>query len=267
MSFKTALAALLCLSAPLTWAEDERWFQVEVLVFENPAYGSNTPEQWPTYPDLSTRSPVIDIEPPMPETIEEGLNGVEVITPEPVAENRPTPFEPLIPEEQQLLKERAALEKSRGFRILYHEAWMQPVPDRESVIPIRIRGGDTYGQQPELQGYIDLYVERYLHLIADLQLVRYTQTDNPFRLIDERQTDNSDGFAQVEPFGGLSLFDETPALSSASISRSDNRFYVATESVRLQQRRRMRSSELHYLDNPEFGLLILVTPVEFNGNS
>jgi len=259
MTLKTALAAaVIGLAPPLLWAEEEeRWYQVELLIFENPNYGAESPEQWPTYPSLSSRTPVISIE--ESETTEEP-DDVDVVTPDIDATNRPTPFEPLSPEEQQLVAERTELERSRGFRILYHQAWMQPVPGRDSVIPIRIRGGEQYGQQPELQGYIDLYVERYLHLVTDLQLVRYAQTDNPFRLIDEGVSTGPDA---LEPFPGLSLDGQPPRMETAGITQANNRYYVATESVRLQQRRRMRSSELHYLDNPEFGLLVLITPIEF----
>ena len=35
-----------------------------------------------------------------------------------------------------------------------------------------------------------------------------------------------------------------------------------TDSARLRQHRRMRSKELHYLDNPKFGLIVLINPVE-----
>ncbi|WP_189608211.1 CsiV family protein [Saccharospirillum salsuginis] len=262
MTVKTALAAaIIGLAAPLLWAEEEeRWYQVELLIFENPDYGTESPEQWPTYPSLSSRTPVITIDEP-------GTAGepddVEVVSPDIDAANRPTPFEPLSPEEQQLMAERTELERTRGFRILYHQAWMQPVPGRNEVIPIRIRGGDQYGQQSELQGYVNLYVERYLHLVTDLQLVRYAQTDNPFRLIDEGESAGPDA---LEPFPGLSLGEQSPRMQTAGVTQVDNRYYVATESVRLQQRRRMRSTELHYLDNPEFGLLVLITPIEFQDN-
>ncbi|MDO6461672.1 CsiV family protein [Granulosicoccaceae sp. 1_MG-2023] len=36
---------------------------------------------------------------------------------------------------------------------------------------------------------------------------------------------------------------------------------TGTDSARLRQHRRMRSKEIHYLDNPRFGLLVLITPV------
>ena len=259
MTVKTALvAAIIGLAAPLLWAEEEeRWYQVELLVFENPNYGTESPEQWPTFPSLASRTPVIAVGAP------NTSDGTDVVAPQIDAANRPTPFEPLSREEQQLGAERTKLERARGFRILYHQAWMQPVPGRDNVIPIRIRGGETFGQQSELQGYIDLYVERYLHLVTDLQLVRYAQTDNPFRLIDERENTGPDA---LEPFPGLSLAGQAARMETAGVTQVDNRYFVATESVRLQQRRRMRSTELHYLDNPEFGLLVLITPIEFQDN-
>ena len=36
---------------------------------------------------------------------------------------------------------------------------------------------------------------------------------------------------------------------------------------RLDEHRRMRSKNLHYLDNPEFGMLILITPYEAPGTA
>ena len=35
-----------------------------------------------------------------------------------------------------------------------------------------------------------------------------------------------------------------------------------TDSARMRQHRRMRSKEVHYLDNPKFGLIVLINPVE-----
>lgn len=41
----------------------------------------------------------------------------------------------------------------------------------------------------------------------------------------------------------------------------DYRFGSVSSSIRLQQKRRMRSKELHYIDHPRFGVLALITPV------
>lgn len=266
---KSAVAALsLCLTAPWALAEDEqRWFQVEALIFENPDYGSESPEQWPSYPELERRLPFITLmekqedsesepEAPQAEATVESPERYDTL------EDLPRAFAPLPTTEHQLTEERAQLERAAGFRIMYHQAWVQPVPGRDEVVPIKIQAGETYGQNQELQGYLDLYVERYLHLTADLQLVRYTQTDNPFRLIDEEESSGSVVSEGLDSFAGLKLDSDETTLDDAFVSQSDNRYFVATKSIRMSEKRRMRSEVLHYLDNPEFGLLFLVTPIE-----
>ncbi|WP_108124419.1 CsiV family protein [Saccharospirillum mangrovi] len=274
MTFKpAALALILSLLAPLALAEsdEERWYQVEILVFANPDRDTDSPEQWPTYPTLAERPYRIEI----PNTLRFDQDDEET---EPDAEppesheltfgpertlldgdlNELTPFKLLGESEYQLADEIEALSRNKGYRLLFHQAWVQPVPDRDNVELLRISGGDTYGQQAELQGYLELYVERYFHLTTDLQLIHYAHTDNPFRLIDDNLDSNG-----LAPFPGLSLLQGPPVYQSAIRQDADSdRFFVATESISLQQRRRMRSGELHYLDNPEFGMLILITPID-----
>lgn len=43
---------------------------------------------------------------------------------------------------------------------------------------------------------------------------------------------------------------------------NDYRFGSEATSIKLQQNRRMRSKNLHYIDHPRFGVLALITPVE-----
>lgn len=42
----------------------------------------------------------------------------------------------------------------------------------------------------------------------------------------------------------------------------DYRFGSPATQIKLQQKRRMRSRKLHYIDHPRFGVLALITPVE-----
>ncbi len=80
-----------------------------------------------------------------------------------------------------------------------------------------------------LEGTLTVSVNRYLHLEADL-------------LYDSGAPRRPGGL-----FGIFSAFAPEPA---------PHRF-------RLQQKRRMRSGELHYFDHPRFGLIALVTPFEY----
>ena len=258
MTFRTTCITLLAglISLPAAAEFEGSWFQVEVLIFEHTGSRPENPERWPTYPSLERRSPAVTI-----------IDGIEQTEGSGNAEQLPIPFRPLSEPEWTLAKEKAALESSRNYRVLYHQSWVQPVPGRNDIVPIRIDAGDVYGSQHELQGYLDLYVERYLHLKTDLQLVRYAQTDNPFRLIDDNAITGSTD--ESMPFMGLSLDQEASALGSNVfdtdiITSNNNQYYVATESIGMKQRRRMRSTELHYIDNPELGLLIYIVPLEFD---
>ena len=279
MTFKQAtLAFALCLSFPLALAEsdEERWYQVEILLFENPDQETDSPEQWPTYPTLQARGETItelpntlrfDEEEDEEEETDESETELADLTfgPErPALEGDLTelsPFTLLGESEYQLAPELEAMSRSSRYRPLFHQAWVQPVPGRDEVAALKIRGGQSYGEQAELEGYLELYVERYFHLTTDLQLIHYTRTDNPFRLIDDDQG------TDLEPYAGLSLQQGPPLFRSVISQTADGeRYFVATESISLQQRRRMRSGELHYLDNPEFGMLILITPLDINGD-
>ncbi|PTY36712.1 hypothetical protein BGP77_05320 [Saccharospirillum sp. MSK14-1] len=275
MTFKHAVLALtltLITTLALAESDEERWYQVEILVFENPDRETDSPEQWPTYPTLAERPFRIEL----PNTLRFDREEQEEEDPdaEPLESheitygpertvldgdlNELTPFRLLGESEYQLAEEIEAMNRRDGYRLLFHQAWVQPVPGRDDVELLRISGGNSYGQQPELQGYLELYVERYFHLTTDLQLIHYTQTDNPFRLIDDSLENEASA-----PFPGLSLNQGAPVFQS-ELSRQTNsdRFFVATDSISLQQRRRMRSGDLHYLDNPEFGMLILITPID-----
>jgi hypothetical protein len=144
--------------------------------------------------------------------------------------------------------------------VLFHEAWNEPVPNRNEVVPIQIQGGNQYGRQFELQGYISLYVERYLHFSTNLNLVKYKKSRDPFSLIDE-STSNTSALKTLNDYGGISLIN-TDTASSSQITRESKDFYIAIESARLKESRKMRSKQIHYLDNPKFGILILITPIE-----
>ena len=57
--------------------------------------------------------------------------------------------------------------------MLFHGAWVQPAAGIDSADPVLITGGSRYGDHSELEGYVVLTVERYLHLRADLWMARF----------------------------------------------------------------------------------------------
>ncbi len=191
-------------------------------------------------------------------------------------------------DDYRLLEEVERLVESPRYEMLMHVAWRQPGLDREQAMPVWLRGGRVYGSEYasiddridlldktaksvpgesdtetsfsfdeqtlealelqqleqqsarpkrglyEFEGKITIALGRYLHTYTDLVFRRPRLTVDPV-------TDNQ---AQQEYL-----------LARAADTRILNNH-------RLKEHRRMRSKTLHYLDNPEFALLILITPYE-----
>jgi hypothetical protein len=275
LSFYSPLLALALVTQPFSLAEDspvtaepERWFQVEVLIFKNPTIETDTPELWPSYADIAHPPAFIGLT-DTSATLNDNGNLAEANTPDSVIElNAPvsveglSAFQALSEAELQMIGEHDKIARDRRYQVLFHKAWNQPVPSRNQVIPIRIDGGERFGRQTELQGYISLYVERYLHLTTDLHLIDFEKS-NPFSLVDEvNEVAQHETSSQMqEGFGDMPLLN-ADLITNSQISRESKPFFISVQDVQLTEKRRMRSKEIHYLDNPEFGMLILITPID-----
>ncbi|AKH19830.1 peptidoglycan binding protein CsiV [Sedimenticola thiotaurini] len=117
------------------------------------------------------------------------------------------------------------LRRSRnGFEPLFHQAWRQQVATSRSAKSIYLGPDRTRSEgtpPPPFEGLIKISVSRYLHVDLDI-LLRGANGNHPLN---------------------------TPDLL-ASPSRG---------SIRFQAKRRMRSDELHYIDHPKMGALIMIS--------
>jgi hypothetical protein len=194
----------------------------------------------------------------------------------------------VVPETEFRLTDVAKkITKSSRYEILKHFAWRQPGLDKAQTLPVWIKAGHRYGNEfisiddkfellkesqavedvgnqnlievaqnnldqldineeavplpqaktnglYEVEGKITVSLSRYLHVYTDLVLRK------PRRSLD----------SQLETAGSDRLLYEN--LAEARI----------LDNHRLKEHRRMRSKTLHYLDSPEFSMLILITPYE-----
>lgn len=183
----------------------------------------------------------------------------------------------VVPEtELQLTDIAKKITKSSRYEILKHFAWRQPGLEKSLALPVWIKAGRRYGsefisiddkiellkanqsiddglnnlddinvaeetaQLPkartsglyEVEGKITVALSRYLHVYTNLVLRKPRRSVN----------------SQLETAGSDPLLYEN--LADARI----------LDNHRLKEHRRMRSKTLHYLDNPEFSMLILITP-------
>ena len=189
----------------------------------------------------------------------------------------PTPFVALPAAQQEFRGKAAYMQRSGRYRVLFHETWAQPVPPREQALPLILdRSGDT-GQWPELQGSVRIHLSRYLHLETNLWL--NTNGDyltgewrmpppplGPPSLVVEplpaEEEDPQQGFGEQwmappeEPDAS-----GNDALLPAELEEDTGPIYPYRHAVLLQQQRRMRSDEVHYLDHPKLGLVIKFLPL------
>ncbi len=229
--------ALLCLFAlPVLAADDEpvRYYDVELIIFENLAPSHRQSENWPTSVErgLPESEVMIELNRPYPGPLPENYNPAYTFKALPRAEYR-------------LSDEIEKIEESPNRRVLLHTAWRQPGMSWEEALNVHLSrtvpagpgkpskpdadqrgndGSEQEGEAGELEAYIKVILSRYLHVDTNVMF-------------------------QTRPENGR--FDFYIEESEEPVVYQLN-----------QLRRRIRSTELHYLDHPVLGMLIVMHPVE-----
>jgi len=193
---------------------------------------------------------------------------------EPSTPPRPTPFVALPPAQREFRGKAAYMERSGEYHILFHETWAQPMREEQDAIPLIIdRSGDTR-QWPRLQGSVKLYIARYLHVETNLWLnttgdylpEHWRMPPPPLGpasiFVQEPVAEKLQGNWPVD--ADFTVADEetaAPAQEGAA-EEAPAPVYPWRHAVLLQQSRRMRSLEVHYIDHPLFGVVIEFTPLD-----
>jgi len=230
-----------------------RYYDVEIIIFKN----VRAPKGKEVILPIS--SPRIDAE------------IMDLSSPASIKQANEKGFELLPVEQYRLLDKVSKIVESPYYDLLLHVGWRQPGLEKDKSLPIWIRGGRIFedefvsidsqltaqapvsenqseagnqaniaiprGNAPqiyELEGKITIGLSRYLHAYTDLVLRRPRLTLNETAVNPDPET----------------RLQNAPADS----------FILNNHS--LKEHRRMRSKTLHYLDSPEFALLILITPYE-----
>lgn len=227
------LLLLLCLASPAIVAAEEpeaRWFDIEILVFKRAQLSSENFEQWPQDPGRPSTDTAASLLP--------------VASSNNTDPYHPVPFQLLPSRTYQLSESLEKMQASDNYKPLVHLAWRQPTYDKDKALPVLIKGGELITQQlstsadtiaiptqtNEIEGTITVSVKRYLHLAADLLL------HDPSVAVESVATP---------------LADQTQPVSNPS---------AGMRSYRMIETRRMRSTEVHYIDHPAFGILAVITP-------
>lgn len=260
--------------ASIAQSGNQRWYQVELIAFARVT--PDTQEHWPT--NIKLGYPLTWVELKNPANTTSGSTATQSPTTEPVDLSR-TPFYFLPDSDKKLRNQAAALKRNARYRVLFHQAWRQFIGDQRRAPALLITGGNAFGNHYELEGSITLSVAQYLQIQTRLWLsefeINYGQAPGewpplptmPNKLREEILAADNNEPATAEK---MSTFDQwssvnTPTTDAALSSLSEP--YLTKRVVLMEQERRMRSGELHYLDHPLFGLIIQITPYNIPAES
>lgn len=237
----------MCFGAS-AFGQDVRYYDVEVVIFESLSPAERSSEQWPHESGVSTPESFVELGLPYPGKL-------------PTKFNPANTFAPFKKQQYRLKNEVKLLKKSKKFRVLTHMGWRQPGMPADQALAVHVKrlipplprsderlgrtatppvnerpfleaGEDEVRRPPSnylLNGFIQLSLSRYLHIKADLA---YSE-----------EIPQSMWSPLMEPESVEQLVEDRPLV------------------YHLLQTRRMRSGELHYIDHPVLGLLVMVTPV------
>lgn len=146
-------------------------------------------------------------------------------------------FEELPKNDLQLGGDAAALSRSADYKLLYHRGWLQSIGSQSRARKVHIKADF---EQYQLDGSVRIHKQRYLHAHSKLEL----KTSGTKQIM-------TGGAAQNSSEQGSTVRTVTPVGIDTTESQS----------WRMDQSRRMRSSETHYIDHPRFGVLLRIRPV------
>lgn len=248
---------LLCVSMP-SWAQ--RQFDIEVIIFKRAVNAESMNESWPDQLPQIEMSSVGSLD-------SDAYRSSKGVTLLPRSAFRLNPQE-------------AALNNHAGFKVLKHVAWRQGEQGQGSAPTFRIVGGrdfsgsyyadgnpndgsvttfasDGYSESNvdgplyELDGKIQVYVQHYL----------FAETTMDFREPGVRQVrfEAKPTEQLADEMGDVDGNVQVGNLADVSPTVTEEKFL---KTYRLEQKRRMRSGETHYLDNPLMGMIIQVRRVD-----
>lgn len=284
MKFRLVILTLILISPQLlkaqtgTAVEDEPipFYDVEVVLFKN--------LQGPRGVEFSRPSS-------LPARTE---NTVEIQSAESVNAANDLGFALLEQDEFRLTDQVAKIVDSSRYELMLHVAWRQPGLGFEQSTPVWIRGGKIYGSEYSSIDFSPssaLSASQIADSLSDPDAP--SEVNNDGLVTEQRELDAVPGqnAGRVEPapsrVTGLYELEGSITVSLARylhlnadlvlrkprpVGATQAGFYNTRDSSvqdsrilenhRLQERRRMRSATLHYLDNPQFSMLVIISPYE-----
>ena len=139
--------------------------------------------------------------------------------------------------EFSLSAEVSKIARSRDFRVISTKSWFQNIKDKDAAELIFIDSDFFKGTR--IFGFFQLYKERFLHFNTKL----YLSELDPLFTQDEKLMIGKNVFNEEKE---LDIYEE----------KNQKVLYEVVHS------KKFRSGELHYVDHPKFGMLIMLTKAQ-----
>lgn len=272
-------SALVFIAANTMAAEAPRWYEVELALISYKDDQKIDQESWPEIL-IETPAKTLNTETSLEQTPTEPVapwqwlnwwnettqpQGLFNIQTQPASSNATlleTPFTNL---GLAFADKVDKFDKARGLKIVWSEKWRQPIPDRtdalldENQIKIDIKTALNFNSaikkheplvEVSVSGNLYLYRSRYLHLVTDLTVQHWQGLES---------NSSVDQAIKVLPNHSRNDLNIVPSNTSSPVIAVNE---IPLRAARVKQSRRMRSTELHYIDHPMLGVLVRVSPIE-----
>lgn len=224
------------------FAENVRYYDIEVVIFETTEDGQSQSEAWPS--NFSREPPKISaiLNAPFPGLLPEKYSSKLT-------------FKKLPKSQYRLTEEAKLLVATNNYKILHHTAWRQPGLPENEAIPVHLKteyinepsetgkeetqanenldsgsfattSDNTENSRSTMDAYIKVILSRYLHVNIDLLY----SVNLPINIEIPINSDSLSEEGMMQPIH-----------------------------YRVTQTRKMRSNELHYIDHPVIGILVIAT--------
>lgn len=239
------LLAVTLLALSTLASANERWYQIDVLVFSQQSEPSDFPEQWAL--TLQEPSDTFIVQPisaalPMPERSNAQPLRIP-FTGEQLVELNGSSYQPkartlVAEQDRQLQFAVEQFNRQSRYSTLGYWSWYEPMIEGQSnEFPIALTAQDERGAW-QLEGELSLRLSRFIHIDAKIDWQREVEVT-----------------LEQAPIGDTAE-ERMTAMQAPAIIKN------GTEHLTIEQSARMRSEELHYLDHPEFGVLLRARPIE-----
>jgi len=264
--FTLSLSAQTLFAVEVNTSEEEAvtWYQVEVLLFKNNKEYKQDQNDIPlNLPSSETQYVLVKTDPMVASQLKRLPNS-----------------------SLRLNKSFTAMTRSKEFEVLEFAGWKQPLIKNQKGIPLTIKAGEQFGEHYELEGQLTFRKNRYLHVKTDLYMASYeegTNTNLQKWLLEDTFSASSlssitgtgSNIPETLPVPAEVIIEQSETITDDSethstdvetgaFSATEEKVinYIASNIAHMNETRRMRSGEIHFLDHPKFGVLVTIEPTD-----